>query len=243
MNELLYRLITVHQCIGCGKILPYKDIQRIFCVDCREIYLTSQMEICPKCAQPVKECFCMPDILKKVGILKFRKLFFYDKNKRSMPQNKLIYFLKRKNVKRIARELTNELAPIIKKELDDIGEYDNAVLVSVPRSKHTRNVYGFDQAAFLCRFLSEGCGIEFLDVIRRKRGSSQKSLTVGERRKNMVRLLYADKKNIDKVHGKTVVLVDDVVTTGASMAACIDIILKSGAKNVICIALSSDINR
>lgn len=243
MNELLYRLITVHQCIGCGKVLPYKDIKKTFCVDCREIYLTSQMEICPKCAQPVKECFCMPELLKKGGALKLRKLFFYDKNKRSMPQNKLIYFLKRKNTKRIAINLTNELAPIIKDELEDIGEYDNAVFVSVPRSKHTKTVYGFDQSVFLCKFLSDACGIEFLDVIRRKRGSSQKSLTVGERKKNMARLLYADKKNVDRVRGKTVVLVDDVVTTGASMAACIDIILKSGAKNVICIALSSDINR
>ena len=45
----------------------------------------------------------------------------------------------------------------------------------------------------------------------------------------------------EKIKGKTVILIDDVVTTGASMSACTHILRECGAKNIICIAVASNI--
>lgn len=243
MRKLLSRIAFVHKCVGCNKILDKDDFNRAFCFDCREIYLVSKMEICPDCAQEVKECRCMPKLLKKEGALCFRKLFFYNKNKETQPQNRLIYFLKRNKSRRVIRDISKELEPFIKKELDDIEAENDAILVSVPRSRSSEARYGFDQSALICKELSILCNIEFVEILKRKRGGKpQKMLTAGERKKNIGRLLYADKKLACKVNGKTVVLIDDVVTTGASMSACIDILKKAGANGVICVALSSDIN-
>ena len=243
MRELLSRIAFVHKCVGCNKILAEEDFDRAFCFDCKEIYLVSKMEICPECALEVKECSCMPKLLKKEDAVCFRKLFFYNKNKQSQPQNRLIYYLKRNKSLRVIRDVARELEPIIKKELDDIEVENDAILVSVPRSKSAAAKHGFDQSALICKELSILCGIEFVEVLKRKRGGKpQKMLTAGERKKNIGRLLYANKKVIDKVAGKTVVLVDDVVTTGASMSACIEILREACVKNIICVALSSDIN-
>ena len=241
MRDMLLRIAFVHKCVGCNKILGKDDFHRAFCFDCREVYLAGKMEICPQCSLEAKECACMPKLLKKDARC-FRKLFFYNKNKQSQPQNRLIYYLKRNKSKRVVREAAKELEPLISEEIKNIDAENEAVLVCVPRSRSSAAVYGFDQSEVICKELSELCNIEFVQALKRKRGKPQKILTAGERRKNIGRLLFANKKVIERIEGKTVILIDDVVTTGASMSACIDILSKAGAKQFICVALSSDIN-
>ena len=241
MREELRRILFVHKCVGCNKILDKDDFHRAFCFDCREVYLASKMEMCPQCSLEAKECSCMPKLLKKDARV-FRKLFFYDKSKRSQPQNRLIYYLKRNKSKRVVREAARELETLIKAELEKLDDTNEAVLACVPRSRGSAAVYGFDQSELICKALSELCNMEFVQALKRKRGKPQKMLTAGERRKNIGRLLFANEKVIDKIDGKTVILIDDVVTTGASMSACIEILSKAGAKRFICVALSSDIN-
>ena len=241
MRDMFLRIAFVHKCVGCNKILDKDDFHRAFCFDCREVYLASKMEMCPQCSLEAKECSCMPKLLKKDARV-FRKLFFYDKSKRSQPQNRLIYYLKRNKSKRVVREAARELETLIKAELEKLDDTNEAVLACVPRSRGSAAVYGFDQSELICKALSELCNMEFVQALKRKRGKPQKMLTAGERRKNIGRLLFANEKVIDKIVGKTVILIDDVVTTGASMSACIEILSKAGAKRFICVALSSDIN-
>ena len=241
MRDMFLRIAFVHKCVGCNKILDKDDFHRAFCFDCREVYLASKMEMCPQCSLEAKECSCMPKLLKKDARV-FRKLFFYDKSKRSQPQNRLIYYLKRNKSKRVVREAARELETLIKAELEKLDDTNEAVLACVPRSRGSAAVYGFDQSELICKALSELCNMEFVQALKRKRGKPQKMLTAGERRKNIGRLLFANEKVIDKIDGKTVILIDDVVTTGASMSACIEILSKAGAKRFICVALSSDIN-
>ena len=120
MKDLLSRIAFVHKCVGCSKILQKEDFNRAFCFDCREVYLVSKMEICPECALEVKECSCMPKLLKKEGAITFRKLFFYNKHKQSQPQNRLIYYIKRNKSRRVISDIAKELEPIIKKEMGEI---------------------------------------------------------------------------------------------------------------------------
>lgn len=244
MNENLRRILLVHKCVGCNKILTDKDFDRAFCADCREIYLSAKMEICPECSLDAQGCRCMPKLLKKDKAVAFRKLFFYYKDKRSQPQNRLIYYLKRRRNKRVLREVAGELLALLRRELARSQNGDSCVFVCVPRSRGARALQGFDQSELICKELSALCGIDFAQVIKRRRGGkAQKMLTAGERRKNIQNLLYANEKEVERVRDKTVILVDDVVTTGASMSACIHILKECGAKNVICLAISSDIKR
>lgn len=242
MKELFKRIFIVHKCVSCRKILAYKNFNDAFCPDCREHYLGARMDICPECSLEAEKCRCMPPLLKKDKALSLRKLFFYSKNKSAEPQNRLIYYLKRNKSKRASSFVAGELLPLINYELGRVAVNEIPLLVGIPRSKGAFFEYGFDQADMLCRALAMRCGLEYCTALKRRRGGKpQKSLTAGERRKNIKNLVYVDKSAREKIKGRTVILLDDVVTTGASMSACVDVLRSCGAKNIICIAIASDI--
>ena len=242
MKELFQRVFTVHKCVSCRKILKYENFDDAFCPSCYENYLSARMAICPECSLEAEKCRCMPPLLNKDKVISLRKLFFYSKNKATEPQNRLIYYLKRNKSRRACFSISKDILLLINAELARLDVEQIPLLIGVPRSRGAFFEYGFDQADMLCRAISERCGLEYSTVIKRRRGGkAQKSLTAGERLKNIKSLIYADKNGIDEIRGRTVILLDDVVTTGASMSACVHILRECGAKNIICVALATDI--
>ena len=122
--------------------------------------------------------------------------------------------------------------------------FTNAVLAYVPRRKRAYLQYGTDQARELARALSGQSGIPLAACLTRKRGNQreQKKLTPQERIKN-ARASFAV-QNAELLKGKTVLLIDDIVTTGASMSVCVKLLLRAGAAEIYCVAVASDeINR
>ena len=86
------------------------------------------------------------------------------------------------------------------------------------------------------------CNIEFVDALKRRRGGKQqKTLTAGERRKNIGSLLYANEKNIEKVANKNVILIDDVVTTGASVCRATQELRRYGFEKIYVLSLASTV--
>ena len=242
MKEHIRRIFLVHKCVGCRKILDHKHFDDAFCPSCRELYLGARMEICPECSLEAEKCRCVPKLLEKDKILSLRRLFFYSKSKSGEVQNRLIYYLKRNKSRRVSRSMARDLLPMIYAELAKFEIDDIPLVVAIPRSRGALYEYGFDQADMLCRALAEQSTLEYCAALKRRHGGrAQKSLTAGERRKNIRNLLYADSAICDKIKGRTVILVDDVVTTGASMSACVHILRECGAKNIICIAVASNI--
>ena len=137
--------------------------------------------------------------------------------------------------------LAVELEDYIRTETAVLGidAKSQAVIVNVPRGRSAKNVYGFDQSVIVCRELSRICEIPFCEAIGRKRGGKeQKKLDKGKRLKNVEHLFEVT--NGDGIEGKYVILFDDIVTTGASMSACVSLLKKSGAKGVICICIAKD---
>ena len=81
-------------------------------------------------------------------------------------------------------------------------------------------------------------------MIRRRRGETrqQKRLRYAERIKN-ARAAYDTVGGIS-LRGRTVLLVDDIVTSGAGMAQGVRLLRGAGAQNVICLSIAVDeINR
>ena len=242
MKKLFKRIFLVHKCVGCRKILDHNDFDEAFCPSCRELYLSAKMEICPECSHEAEKCRCMPPFLEKDKAVSLRRLFFYSKIRSREPQNRLIYYFKRNKNKRISRAIAAELIPLIKVEVARLKVEELPVIVSAPRSHSAVFEYGFDQADMICSAISEISAFEYCKVLKRRHGGKiQKALTAGERRKNIKDLIYADEDERQLIKGRTVILIDDIVTTGATMSACTQILKKCGAKNIVCIAIASDI--
>ena len=126
------------------------------------------------------------------------------------------------------------IAECIKEHL--AGAYD--IITWVPLGKQRLKKRGYDQAMLLAM----STALEFDDVaveLLRKTADVQAQSQIGsfEERKANIEGAYcvADE---ELVSGKRVLLIDDVVTTGATLSECAKVLKQSGAKDVVCATLA-----
>jgi ComF family protein len=111
-------------------------------------------------------------------------------------------------------------------------------LVPVPLHPARKRERGFNQSRLLARDLARLRGLEVLGgcLVKAKNIPPQATLRAADRERN-VKKAYAVKRPA-KVRGKTLVLVDDVTTTGATLRECARVLVEAGANEVRAITLA-----
>ncbi len=103
------------------------------------------------------------------------------------------------------------------------------VICHVPLHDKRRKSRGFDQAEELAKWLSELTGKPFVRALKRVRHTpTQTKLSAAQRKKNVAGAF----ESLCPISGRAV-LVDDVLTTGATAAECAGVLLESGAQSVV----------
>ncbi len=104
-----------------------------------------------------------------------------------------------------------------------------------PRSRAAIRADGHDQAARLARALAGTIGGEFAPLLRRVSTPTdeQKTLTAAERRDNAARAYALRRNAAARIAGRTVILCDDLSTTGATLSVCESLLLSAGARAVV----------
>ena len=111
-----------------------------------------------------------------------------------------------------------------------------AYLIPVPVSRTRKRKRGFNQAALLTKELSRLTGIPVReDALSRKDGNTQTALLDKSERRKDIRGLYTA---ADTLHGETVLLIDDVCTTGETLRACSDTLKQAGAGKIYCYTIA-----
>lgn len=114
-----------------------------------------------------------------------------------------------------------------------IGE----LITYVPISKSSLRKRGFNQCEFISRFISNEINIPCYGVLERaKEVSEQKRLHIEDRKTNMMEVFKVNRYSI--INNKRIILIDDVLTTGATVLSCYKELMKSGAKEVIILTVS-----
>ena len=106
------------------------------------------------------------------------------------------------------------------------------IITWVPLSRKRLRKRGYDQAKLLAGELSERTGIPCCRLLKKTRNNPAQSGTGGaEKRRANVSGVYTALKP-EKIKGKSILLVDDIVTTGATLSECGRILLSAGAGEV-----------
>ena len=113
-------------------------------------------------------------------------------------------------------------------------------LVPVPLHRWRLVARRYNQAALIAQALSKDCGVPvMLDALERVRATpSQGHLKAKDRLKNVKKAFAVNLKTQAAIKGKTIILIDDVHTTGATVEECTKILLKSGAAHVHVLTLA-----
>lgn len=209
----IFSLIFPSFCLSCGK--RGED----FCLKCLADSPRAERE-CPKWIFPLYE-YRHPSIKKSVWLLKY-------KGKRP-----------------IASVFAEVMYGRIIEELADLSVMENfrePLLVPIPLSKARYRERGFNQAELICRKLAELDGeknfkLEKNVLIKPKDGVHQAKIeNRAERIKNMVGSFAT--ANEEKVKGRNIILVDDVITTGATLSEAKKVLRNAGARKIIAFTIA-----
>ncbi len=228
----LRRILWGESCVCCGE-RDAKD--EILCPACAVRFQRKLIEICPDCGSPRVECRCAPPRLADAGCEFLVKLAAYDASQPDCPLNRMLHRLKHIRDRECAAFLTELLSASLEKLLAEQGaERGELIVTYIPRDPDKILLEGHDQARILALRLAERMGLECRPLLRRRRGSlEQKELTAEEREKNVRRLFSVSPRvGATELKGKSVILVDDLVTTGATAAACVRLLLGAGCTRV-----------
>jgi ComF family protein len=113
--------------------------------------------------------------------------------------------------------------------------FDGAhAIIPIPLHRYRLWTRRYNQSALLGQRVAAAAGLAFRpDLMTRvKRTRQQVGLDHSARRRNVRRAFAVPERFLDQVSGRNFVLVDDVMTTGATAAACAEALLKAGAARV-----------
>lgn len=189
------------------------------CAKCASSLNALKGNRCEKCLDLINTVGLCPECLERLP--SYEKLFC--KYTYTDPLKTLLYSFKFGD----ARYLSHVLAPLI--EVEDNG-YD--LIIPVPLSEKGFKKRGYNQALLLAEELSQRLNVPVATDVLKKNNSakSMASLDKKQRRKNIKGLFYFDKK----LCGETVLLVDDICTTGETLRACSHELKRAGAGKIYC---------
>lgn len=124
----------------------------------------------------------------------------------------------------------------ILRENFDVTKID--LITSVPLHRARQKERGFNQSELFAREISRLTGIKYVEVLKKvKKNKIQHELSGLERIEN-VKGVYAAADEVDLV-GKTLVICDDILTTGNTMAECANVVFGKGARQVIGVTIAT----
>lgn len=226
-DRVLFTL-SVPKCICCGERLDYG--QKAFCLKCSLEFEEYKTRNCSKCAKVLQSCCCSNEYLRGHFVSKTLKCFRYMVREDSNASNSLIFSLKKDNRADVLDACADEMEKSIRNSIKDPENY---IITNVPRRRSAIVEYGIDHSALLAKEVAKRVGAKYVCLLKSNAKKAQKSLERSERIKNVSFDLI---KEID-LTGKGVIIVDDVITSGASMGSASALIRSLGCRNIVAACL------
>ncbi len=217
--DWLIDLIAPNRCPFCDEFLPYNALVCDECEKELESVYTKE-KCCGHCGK--KHCMCSE--IEAYYSKCYSACFYENLAKRGVHNLKFyssinagVYF-----------------ADVIHSKLDEDKAFDKIdYAIPVPMNKKRLAIRGYNQAKIIANRIVKGTDIAVLDNILARRYSkkAQHTLSAQDRAKAAKEQYYALDSKV--IFGKTILLCDDVMTTGSTVNACAKVLVENGAKEVI----------
>jgi ComF family protein len=204
-----------------------------FCPSCNKKLAANEKCVCPYCIAGIKQA--EPERLQLEYDRKFRHEKFitgfyapyiFEKDR---ALQRIIHSFKYQSKHKNAAFM-GELLGVKLKELSNIWKAD--FIIPAPLHPVKKAERGYNQAYYIAIGTGKAASLKVKDnVIRRKRYTeSQTTMDLMERRENISGAFAVINKKV--LERKNIILIDDVITTGSTLAECAKVLLESGANKV-----------
>ena len=225
-NSFWHRLLDLlapRLCVMCGRRLSLTE--QVLCASCNMHLPRTGFQYQP-----------FDNIMARLfwGIIPIERaaaLFYYMAG--SKPAN-ILYDLKYHDRPEIGREMGQMIA----QEFGEAGFFEGIdLLVPVPLARSRQRHRGYNQSQQIAEGISQVTGLPISNQVVRRTLFKKSQTQAGrwERLENVADVFEA--KNLDEIHGRHILLIDDVVTTGATMTACARELLRAGNVTVSLLSL------
>ncbi len=220
-------------CIVCDKPRPRGE--KWLCRECEAALIKNNRyrDPCPRCAanRTLGPCECRPDI--DFPFDRAYSLFDFDD-----PVRSVLHHVKYAGKKHLAFDLARRFSPLAQQ---DFFEGIDGV-VAVPLHASRRRKRGYNQADYLARGLAEGRGLPLIEGVltRVRKTATQTTLNRPARRKNMKGAFAVPAGALERIRGATLLLIDDVMTTGSTTGEAAKALIRAGAASVRVLSFARD---
>ncbi len=226
LGRFARRLLFPARCAACGALLGREEG---FCADCAADLPEIAGERCPVCGRGKGACFC-----RRQARFYARSVapFYFDG-----PMRNAIYRIKTSGKFGGLTTLAERAAQTVRQEY---GQVRFDLVCCTPMTRRELRRRGFNQAALLACRVAKRLRVPFSERALRKLFDTrpQKSLSATLRRGNVAGVFAV--RRPAQVRGKTILLFDDVISTGATLDECAKMLRLAGAKTVyaagVCLA-------
>lgn len=208
-------LIFPPTCPGCQTI-GYR-----WCESCQKSAVRMPAEVCQICGSPSHNSLCSRCVSSRPIYTQLRSWAVF-----RQPVRNALHSLKYRHNISLGQALAESMSP----ELQRLN-WPIQAIVPIPLSEQRKRERGYNQVGLIARPLSQLQQCNYLPHgLRRARHTrSQVGLTLEERKHNLQNAFLADPR---LVSGKNILVIDDVSTTGATLADAARALSEAGAKSI-----------
>lgn len=198
-----------------------------WCADCQQRVRILNGTLCEICGLPQeKPGTCNTCLAERPRFHALRAWAIFEE-----PVQSALHKLKYRRDMSMGDALANHMAPFV----DSLG-WSVDLVIPIPLSKTRMKERGYNQVAMIAKPLAMALGIKYApgELARQKTTRTQVGLTRMERRENV----HGAFKAGDGVKRKTVLMVDDVSTTGSTLSSAAEALYASGAERVYALTVA-----
>ncbi len=212
------------------------------CFVCESLLMEREAQVCTTCLSAIRHVSktdqhyqdTLARLASEGSISGLAAVYYFEADG---PLQSMVHQLKYNGMTSLGTLLGRQLGERVREEL---AEEEVTWIVPVPLHFSKKRERGYNQSEYICKGMASvlAVPIETKLVVRKVCTRTQTQLNSEERKRNVAGAFAVHRSALPRIEDATLLLVDDVVTTGATLQSCARVLMDAGAAKVISCAVA-----